>query len=983
MQSQNVFTYELKTDGLTAKLEKNQINLYNGEELAYTISAPVMQDANNEMSINIMLGLDAKDGKQYVTAAADKEWLSDPARVYPVKIDPSISGALTTSNSFFTTVEEYQPTTIVGDNGYQYVGYDNGLATGTIAFGPGHGICRDYASFDISSVPVEARIDSATFSIYQNSYFFPRANALPQATVALYSVAGDWGSPKTWNNQPKIETQTFVTSQQVMPHLGYLNFDITELVNDWVQGILPNKGIALRAIDETGMQAELFASPKNAQTNPNIAPTWTVNWSIPDPVDVNYPLNNLTINLRPMTEKDAAGKQRFDGVFADGVSTPDSNVAYYISPDAGFSGNAYAGYSYRYPDSGVFEAVFPNANKYKDKLSNWESGNIFTNPRLDTLYTFRAIAADAAGNQSDEKQSDSFIVYKIKQQDTIPYIANYYGVPLNTIMLDNRVQDTLLVENNTLFIRNPNQNAEIPYNPAPLTDAQKRQIDGALRGRSLKCEYGYEPVNLNTGNFYMDKTDSTIPDLNGSFNIERTYNSAGDGYNSLFGRNWSFAYSESLSKLEDGTILYSKGDGKLLFFKPDGNGGYTSPYDTSLKLKLITYEDGDTAYTKYEISDKTGEVRQFNIYGLLTGIVDSLGRTAAINYDENYKITSITSPSGKVYEITINNSGDISQVTLPNGGILEYEYDSNNNLVKYTDAEGKSETYQYNAAGEMTSWIDKDGNRVVKNEYDSQGRVISQYDANENKVTLAYSDGKTISTDAKGNVTNYYYNDKGYTTKIEYPNGAAVEKTYDDSGNLATYKDKSGNLSKYEYDSDSNLIKETRADGLVKSTEYSSLNKPVKITDFDGKAATYEYDKSGNLIKTTNNAGIAVSYEYDSLGRVVKVTDGRGSSTSYTYDGANITGITDREGQTSKLYYSTMNQVTAVEDANGDITRTTYNLRGDKISVQAADGGTTIYTYSGSGKETSETDAKGNITTFAYDNLGNVITRNRPCRKPD
>ena len=105
-------------------------------------------------------------------------------------------------------------------------------------------------------------------------------------------------------------------------------------------------------------------------------------------------------------------------------------------------------------------------------------------------------------------------------------------------MKDNQVQDALAVAKNTLFIRSPQTN--VPYNPPALTDIDKMKIDGALMGRGLHCEFGFEPVNLNTGNFYMDQTDASLNDLGGEFGITRSYNSKGTDQNSLLGRGWSF-----------------------------------------------------------------------------------------------------------------------------------------------------------------------------------------------------------------------------------------------------------------------------------------------------------------------------------------------------------------------------------------------------------------------------------------------------------
>lgn len=977
----NEYEYELKLQkGLTAKKESSIVNIYNGEERIYTIEAPMMQDANGEISFGINIEIEEREEKYFIKVTADKEWIAEPERVYPIKIDPTISSTQALDDTlYFTTVEEYAPNLELGNVNYTYVGYDNGKATGTSygTGGTGHGITRIYTMLDVSSIPSEAVINSATYTVYQRSTFYKRSTSTGiRMEMALYSVGEDWKGKKSWNNQP-FDGQEFIDSKQVLDATGYIEYNIRDLVNDWVRGIKVNKGMCLRAISENTMQCEWIGSTAAGASNPTYAPRYEITYTVQDPVDENLPLNDLTINLRVINEKDSTGKLRFNGVFLDGVSKPNTIVGYWSDPDIGGTGTSYSSYSYKYPNSEEINNYYPDSNKYKDKTSNWQSQGLFTNFEFNKLYTFYARATDGV-NVSDNKQSDSFIIYKVKQRDTIPYIANYYGVPASQIMKDNRVQDTLLVENNTLFIRNPKQNVDKPYTPAELTDKQKQEIDGALRGRNLHCEYGYEPINLNTGNFYMAKTDASISDLEGYFEINRTYNSKAEGYNSAFGRNWDFEYAESLSKLEDGTIIYSKGNGQQLFFKQNGQGGYVSPYGTELELVEnqyeVTVDENIETRINYTITDKsTKEVRQFNSYGLLTKITDLLGNETKIEYTEELKISKIVSPTGKVYDITMDNTGKITKITLPNGGILQYEYDANNNLVKYTNAEGRTETYQYDENYKMTSWVDGNGNQVVKNEYDSEGRVTKQYNANGDCATLTYEDGKTISTDNNGNTTVYYYNDRGYTTKIEYPDGGVIEKTYDNKGNLVTETDVLGNVTKYEYDANSNLVKQIRADGAEKTISYNSLNKITKIVDFDGKTTSYEYDNKGNVTKETNNAGIVTTYQYDELNRLVKAIDGKGNTTEYDYDGANITSVTNRLGQVTKIYYNSMNQVTAIENPKGEISRVVYNLAGDKVTEQLADSTQTIYSYDAGGRLVTITDAKGNVTKFEYNSVDSVV----------
>lgn len=330
-------------------------------------------------------------------------------------------------------------------------------------------------------------------------------------------------------------------------------------------------------------------------------------------------------------------------------------------------------------------------------------------------------------------------------------------------MYDNRVQDILLIENNTIIIRNPTKNGNHPYNPEPLDDDMKRRIDSALMGRGKHCEFGFEPINLNTGNFYMNQTDISIPDYNGNFSIERTYNSKNAGYNSIFGRGWQFAYSESLTKRENGEFIYSRGDGSSLIFTPQSNGEYSCPngYYLTFTPIVVATKEGDfggeelETYNvyEYEIKEANGTVKRFNYMGLLIKVTDEKGFTTTLTYDDNYNIASITSSAGKSYAFSYTADGYVSSVTLPNGKQLKYSYDDENNLIAYKDAAGNTTSYAYNAQHQMTSWSDANGDVVNTNEFDSEGRVTKQTDGNGNVTQLVYGDHSTTTTDAKADRT--------------------------------------------------------------------------------------------------------------------------------------------------------------------------------------------------------------------------------------
>ncbi|MGC4018613.1 MAG: DNRLRE domain-containing protein [Muricomes sp.] len=559
------FKYELVYQDLNIEKKDGIVYLYEEgksvEDAVYVLEAPIMIDAAGEVSMKIDLSVQKEEGRTYLSVVPDQEWLNKEERQYPVRIDPTT--VTVTRDSFsMIGVEQGAPDTWIGDNRYPYVGYDDGIKSGNLEnYGQLHMICRTYIKVysDFSTIPKESKIDNATFSVSQLTNYSGGSSQF-----GLYRVDSPWGEYATWLEQPA--NHTFIDVQNAKANAyEYIDYNVKDMVNDWIQGTYPNNGMVLKAIDEAnGLDASMQCEVLNNKLSV-YGPKLTIQWSpAEDPYLRDMPIEDLSIQVRPMTEKSVAGKLQFDAVFPDGISKSKSTVEYYLSPDEDGKNHhkTEAQGDYKYPDNTEYLKAFPDATKYKSKDSNWQ-GAVYTGLEFDKLYKFKAAAAKD-DKTSGEKESDNFVIYKVKQYDTFPKIAKYYGVPLTDIMKDNHVQDALAIENNTIFIRNPKTN--VPYSPEPLTDADKRKIDGALMGRGLHCEFGFEPVNLNTGNFLMEQEDAVLPELNGKFSILRTYNSKGTDQNSLFGRGWSFAYDQGLSKTEDGNIILKRGDGKLPVF---------------------------------------------------------------------------------------------------------------------------------------------------------------------------------------------------------------------------------------------------------------------------------------------------------------------------------------------------------------------------------------------------------------------------------
>ena len=104
----------------------------------------------------------------------------------------------------------------------------------------------------------------------------------------------------------------------------------------------------------------------------------------------------------------------------------------------------------------------------------------------------------------------------------------------------------------------------------------------------------------------------------------------------------------------------------------------------------------------------------------------------------------------------------------------------------------------------VSLWKSENGNTVVKNTYDKEGRVVEQTDAEKGTATFKYGKNSTTTTDNEGNKTVYHYDDQYRTTSIEYPDGTTCEKTYNAENQLASETTAAGTKT-YTYDAFGNV----------------------------------------------------------------------------------------------------------------------------------------------------------------------------------
>lgn len=794
------------------------------------------------------------------------------------------------------------------------------------------------------------------------------------------------------------------------PTGGAIGFDVTNALAMWERN--PNPDNQILKISTQQFDYFFASATQGSYFKPYIELVYK---ELPNFAAQDYPIDQTKVNLRAFTSNDQEGSVVNVAIGLDGLTAYQGTVKYEIfEVESGTVVNSGetklpARETYAYP---YYEHNLADVQSYYEVESNYQVEALITTKdyAADKLYQVRVKATDPKADPditTDWINGDQFQIYTVSYNfETFQRILNYYGrssEPLySQSYLDNNMKSPLITENNRLFIRNPKQNAGTAYIQAePLTDYDKMLIDKSLLGNNKHCEFGFEPINLNTGNFVYSTNDSRIYEQDNALDITRYYNAMADGVDSNFGRNWSSIFDAKLQFLNNGTAMFADESGRGFVmeknsdetFNPSFDGGYTyqrvedgvythvEPTDYYIPFYKQTPVTTEVKTTKYLhlITTNLGVKYYFNDYLLLEKIVTSDNKTYTFTNNKLY-ITSYTTPSGKVVNINYNDAGYISSINYPNNTSTSYEYDTKGNLVKYIDQEGYVITYKYESKSNpylMTAYYDNANKLIIKNEYDKDDRVIKQTDGLGNISELAYFDDHTVTTDNNGNNKSIYYNSYGYTTKV-IDNGSVVEYTYDDNHNRiseTTYDEKEPEKSlttQYIYDGNK-LVSTISPKGVISTITYDEFGNIVSASD-NNKGLTITYNQNNQKVSSTNIYGGTTSYEYNTAGLISKQTEPDGAAYLYNYDANNnLVSKTSPLGYTTSYTYDENGFVKTETNEFGGTYTYIRNKRGELVQVIDPYNNSEHYQYDADGNMVAKQDRNGYTANFKYDQLMHLI----------
>jgi RHS repeat-associated protein len=511
-----------------------------------------------------------------------------------------------------------------------------------------------------------------------------------------------------------------------------------------------------------------------------------------------------------------------------------------------------------------------------------------------------------------------------------------------------------------------------------------------------------EPVDLGSGFMLVDKTDLVLPGrlpalLRRSYNPQDPFGRIA-GFELATGPGWALSIDVVLLQ-ESPSLrrLILPGNARFAFIvQPDGTFTNTTFPDFADAVLSIQPDGGHTLRFKDGTTWRfaTGYVPRVGLpipivgLSLLVAQSDRNGNVLAISRDRFGAPSRITEPGGRVLTLTVDlvDTGIARLLTVsdPLGRVVRYGYTPTApfRLEAVTDPVGGLTRYAYNASGGIVSITDPRGITFLTNEYDTQGRVVRQTQADGGAWTFAYTGPisahiSATVTDPRGHATVHRMNNAGFATETLDPLGQSARHERDAVGRITATTDPLGRVRRFAYDTAGNIITITDAMGHAHTFTYeSTFNRVASITNPLGDVIRMEHDTTGNLTAIMDPLGNRTTLTYDTFGQPLTATDPLGNTTAFAYDtSGNAITLTDALGAVTRREYDGVSRLIRQIDPLGRATAFGYDSLNRLESILDAAAGLTRLAYDGNGNLLTVTDALDRMVTFTHDTMDRLATR--------
>ncbi|UVS79156.1 DNRLRE domain-containing protein [Actinokineospora sp. UTMC 2448] len=273
------YRFTVAAEGVTARAQDDgSIGFFAGDgPPLYVMPAPFMHDSADDpksphgkaWSDKVTQTVEQDGDRVTVVVRADKDWLHDPARAYPVVIDPTIRVDPTSTGG--------QDVQIWSDTPDRNDGASYRLSVGTDPWGRARALVR----FDTSVVPAGTTLASAKLRLYYDNELHTDAGDI---AVEARRITGPWAEDSaTWNTIHSAFAEAGLSTAVRRAGVAgvWHELDVRNIAQSWVSGSAANHGVMVKAVDEStlGRGGAVYLGAEgdyngDAPTNPQLVLTY-------------------------------------------------------------------------------------------------------------------------------------------------------------------------------------------------------------------------------------------------------------------------------------------------------------------------------------------------------------------------------------------------------------------------------------------------------------------------------------------------------------------------------------------------------------------------------------------------------------------------------------------------------------------------------------------------------------------------------------
>lgn len=924
--------------------------------------------------------------------------------VYPITIDPTITLCPDETQGMDTTLYPYNPTAPI------YAGQSTDIVV--------DGYKKGLIKFDLSSIP-RGTITGATMTLYAigagdagyaypcNAYQVTQEWLEDEANLSYAKYGVPWQQP--FYKGPAIRGQTVELSNDLV-------FNMTLLVNAWVNGQAPNYGVLLTEPDAPitinssnagGYQPKLIITYLAGKTPPiasftapskgsSVSGIVNISLNAQDPVGiqkVEFYANQALIGTQTCSPYTVAW---------DTSKFPNGNYKLWAQVYNNSGNYSYTNYCYAVDLLDDLSHVDPRTNAYWNQRYHWYE---FAN-RNDTFislpYTFSEPVKNAYLVVHPTYDGEPPLTCYISTDggahwdSIIPFTTKSFSpttsITFKCVYYQNRIftgYNIMCEKANDYIVTVNNTGVASPSGTLAATASTDGKINLAW-GASPSNTVTYRVYRGNAAGFSATADNLLAGSINVLSYIDENGLTSGNTYYYKVTATVQGGTTESAPSNEASAIAGVQPPGSIILSAQPHSGsginltwtaGSGSPAsyriyrgtdatfipasDNRVADNVTALNDndtnglisGNTYYYRVSPVTLSGQEGSFsNSAGAVNGATVTLtGCRTGIKSFWNYVGLPLARGQGMINVGTGNLAATYTDSLLTGNRLATEVRRIYNSLNKTNSPIGWG--WSANILASLT--INPD-NSVAYNQGDGYNAVFTKNpDGTFNSpiglyLSLSVNGDGTYAIRRKDNVTLYFSSD----------------------GRLISIKDLNNNTITYNY-TQNQLTSITDTVGRTINIAYDASGHIISIKDPRTNPIVYNYDANGNLVCVTDPMQYKTVFSYDDNHNLTKVVSPEGIPETLNYDANGIiSSITDGEGNTSKLSWNSSSGQTVLTDArNANTTFNTNPSFGNLLSEQDPLGQITTLTSDDNYNLLSISDPDGHTTSYTYDSMGNMLTR--------